>query len=132
MSAEEARRLLEGATPGPWVANMDDDKCAAILDWRVVDTDVRFAVSADWYERHSAGETETVCGVKIAESDAALIAAAPDLAATVIALSEERDRLRVILDRARDVIPTGETVLTNDIDVALADYDANFMYATTQ
>ena len=101
MSAEEARGLLEGATPGPWVANLDDDKCAGILDWRVVDTDVRCVVSADWYERHSAGETETVCGVKIAEADAAMIAAAPDLAATVIALSEERDRLRAERDRLR-------------------------------
>ena len=99
VSADEARGLLEGATPGPWVANLDDDKCAAILDWRVVDTDVRFVVSADWYERHSAGETETVCGVKIAEADAALIAAAPDLAATIVALSEERDHLRATLYR---------------------------------
>ena len=114
MSAEEARGLLEGATPGPWynagypLRGMDGPEIMG-------PGDVLLA---------------TMENQPRDDANAAIIAAAPDLAATVVALSEERDRLRVILDRARDVIPTGETVLTNDIDVALADYDANFMYAT--
>ena len=77
MSAEEARGLLEGATPGPWY----------------VDSSGRGVE----YASPDIGAVEVVAWT--ARGDTKLIAAAPDLAATVIALSEERDHLRATLYR---------------------------------
>jgi hypothetical protein len=65
VSAEEARGLLEGATPGPW-----------------------------WVSNYTTigSRTDMVAeAVYAAECDRPLLAAAPDLAHTVIALEGERD-----------------------------------------
>ena len=70
MSAEEARGLLTWATRGPWY----------------VDSSGRGVE----YASPDIGAVEVVAWT--ARGDTKLIAAAPDLAATVIALSEERDR----------------------------------------
>lgn len=79
VSAEEARGLLEGATPGPWRSQI------AACDHG--DAEEHAAIKG-------GGSLVVTC---VGDQDAGLIAAAPDLAATVIALSEERDRLRDIL-----------------------------------
>lgn len=70
VSAEEARGLLTWATPGPWY----------------VDSSGRGVE----YNSPDIGAVEVVAWT--AKGDTKLIAAAPDLAATVIALSEDRDR----------------------------------------
>ena len=77
VSAEEARGLLTWATRGPWY----------------VDSSGRGVE----YASPDIGAVEVVAWT--ARGDTKLIAAAPDLAATVIALSEERDHLRATLYR---------------------------------
>lgn len=78
VTADEARVLLEGTTPGPWHAGgayvrvSDEEPLIA----RVLDDD---------------GSDQ---GKAQAPRNARLIAAAPDLAATVIAQAEEIERLR--------------------------------------
>lgn len=87
--------LLTAATPGPWADELDSDRKAERNNWREVYAGNRPVVVSDYYERHSAGETETVCGVKVSAPDAALIAAAPTALREVIAyargLEQERD-----------------------------------------
>lgn len=70
VSAEEARGLLEGATPGPWH----------------VDSSGRGVE----YASPDIGAVEVVAWT--AKGDTKLLAAAPSLAATIVALSEERGR----------------------------------------
>ena len=81
MSAEEARGLLTWATPGAMSAAADADDAGTI-----------------WCVRDDRGVRLALLGVNDG-ADARLLAAAPDLAATVVALSEERDRLRATLYR---------------------------------
>lgn len=93
IGAIEAR--LNAATPGPWTSEMDADKKATARDWREVWAGSNAVVVADGYERHSAGETETVYGVRIRAANAELIAHAPEdlraLLAEVRRLRSERD-----------------------------------------
>jgi len=77
ITAEEARTLREAATPGPW-RDRDD----------TVEAD---AAPLDGVEDDGSGWT--VCEYITHTPDAALIAAAPDLAATVEALHAEVERL---------------------------------------
>ena len=79
MSAEEARGLLTWATPGPLSAAADANEAGTI-----------------WCVRDDRGVRVALLGGNDGP-DSRLLAAAPDLAATVIALSEERDRLRATL-----------------------------------
>jgi hypothetical protein len=76
--ADEARVLREAATPGPW-----HDRDSAVE----ADSAPRDGVEDD-------GSGWTVCEYVTHTPDAALIAAAPDLAATVEALHAEVERLR--------------------------------------
>jgi hypothetical protein len=79
VSAGEARGLLEGATPGPWRSSWDglpDD------DLPLIYSEAGPVCASMWYDGPHAACTEP---------DAALTAAAPDLAHTVIALECERD-----------------------------------------
>lgn len=79
VSAEQARGLLEGATPGPWN----------------VQPDGRDRVKLDHVETgegSAAGQGSPVCSIPRARAgDAEMCAAAPDLAHTVITLEAERD-----------------------------------------
>ena len=75
VSADEARGLLEGATPGPWLLSADRETIT-----------------------QTSHVTRDVWTIPRTLDDMSLCAAAPDLAATVIALSEERDRYRAALD----------------------------------
>ncbi len=80
ISAEEARVLREAATPGPWHVGR-----SALCDcWRRC-----VNVYADQGE-----DVTRPCRSEVSEEDAPLLAAAPDLAATVEALHAEVERLR--------------------------------------
>ncbi len=96
ITADEARTLREAATPGPWRSAWDDPEPAPVVDWRggaliysegtsPYDDHACHVVSHEWYDGPL-----TFC----LQGDAALIAAAPDLAATVEALHAEVERLR--------------------------------------
>ena len=80
ISAAEARRLREAATPGPWEAHTDHQ-------------------GPKVWPTHGAGVDCYIadCDPLHAEGNAALIAAAPTLAATVEALEAERDDLHARL-----------------------------------
>jgi len=96
--------LPEGATPGPWRAEMDGGPRGAQRRWRAIDSDTRSVVRPDWYERHSGGETETVSGTAIGEADAALIAAAPALRDALAEVLAENERLRELISEAATII----------------------------
>jgi hypothetical protein len=97
ITAEEARTLREAATPGPW------------------------SHSADGYVWGAPPEPIS-CAVW--NADAAITAAAPDLAATVEALHAEVERLRTSMQRISGVVAAvagvldyaHETATRDDID----------------
>lgn len=86
ITADEARALLEGTTPGPWriEGSIGDDVPAIVSD------DAEALVTE-------------LCEDATAE-DVALMIAAPDLAATVITQAEEIERLSLMLARAHHVV----------------------------
>lgn len=86
ISAEDARRMLEAATPGPWsVVGLPWNPGAP---WVCASEDPHFGrMVAD---TSPADDFDS-------GPDAALIAAAPTLAATAIALESENERLRRML-----------------------------------
>ena len=69
VSADAARELLEGSTPGPWCAGRSSSGSLCIAQMADPGEDVAVALDAIF-------------------ADAALMAAAPDLARTVVALHE--------------------------------------------
>jgi len=79
ISADEAKALLDAATPGPW---------HTMMGWG----GVRLGIEADGSSVVVYGTDDDDAGVELDE-DARLIAAAPDLAATVIELSERIDKV---------------------------------------
>lgn len=83
ITAKEAQRLLKGITPGPWRA--DGEPWNRIV-WSSADNRVCFMA-------HTNGLDDAR---DITTSN--LVAAAPDLARTVIALYAENERLRVERD----------------------------------
>ncbi len=88
ITADEARVLREAATPGPWRVT-DYDTVAPSIGcggW-----DIAVVHGDDDGRPWDADDSEPVAPLPL--SDAALIAAAPDLAATVEALEAERDAL---------------------------------------
>lgn len=97
ITADEARVLREAATPGPWHVGR-----SALCDcWRRC-----VNVYADQGE-----DVTRPCRSDVSEGDAPLLAAAPDLAATVEALHAEvarlsasRDRWRVAAGRVADTM----------------------------
>lgn len=100
VGAEDARGLLEKATPGPWRSGWD---CADTGE----DVPLIYSVSPDpgghdgkvvfcmWYDG-----PRTAC----TEKNAALIAAAPDLARTVIALHARAEQAERERDEAIDLL----------------------------
>ena len=85
MTAAKARALLAGATPGPWMHCHTLDRSGA-ESWSVLGQDFKDIVRT--VSSRQRGDTR-------------LAAAAPDLAATVIAQAEEIERVRTLLDRYR-------------------------------
>jgi hypothetical protein len=82
ISAEEARALREAATPGPW-RHANKRSAHVVASECIVH---RIDLETDW-------QATPLCRPRWI-ADAALIAAAPDLAATVEALHAEVERLR--------------------------------------
>lgn len=89
ITADEARALLEAATPGPWEWSVWAGRHRARLC-----TEEQFASGEGWLLQL---DTDRVHG-----GTAELIAAAPDLAATVVALHAEVERAAAA-ERARIV-----------------------------
>lgn len=91
ITGEEARALREAATPGPWQVGVSalcphrPNRCCNV------------------YSENTSDVTAT-CGAGIDGLDAALIAAAPDLAFTVEALEAEASELRATLASERDAV----------------------------
>lgn len=83
ITADEARVLREAATPGPWHVGR-----SALCDC------LRPCMNV--YAEHGEDVTRP-CRSEVSEGDAPLLAAAPDLAATVEALHAEVARLRELL-----------------------------------
>jgi hypothetical protein len=86
LTTDELRALVEAADAGPWVIDRGDDNEAwinAANGWHVCCV----------YDRASDGSGEPQFD-EACEANAALIAASPSLAAEVLALREERERLR--------------------------------------
>ena len=85
ITPDQARELLDGATPGPWKKRRDRDG-----------TPIAVVVSAGPTERHHIMTAEPACSEERAQADTGLIAAAPDLAQTIAGMTEEwgveRDR----------------------------------------
>jgi len=95
ITADEARVLREAATPGPWRVT-DYDTVAPSIGcggW-----DIAVVHGDDDGRPWDADDSEPVAPLPL--SDAALIAAAPDLAATVEAPHAEVARLRALVREA--------------------------------
>jgi len=86
ITADEARVLREAATPGPWHVGR-----SALCDC------LRPCMNV--YAEHGEDVTRP-CRSDVSEGDAPLLAAAPDLAATVEALHAEVARLRALVREA--------------------------------
>lgn len=87
LSADEARGLLEGTTPAPWVNKLGPHAIPIVCG-------PTYDVAFTFYEDAGAGNDK-------ADADAALLAAAPDLAATVIAQAAEVERMHRELAASR-------------------------------
>ena len=82
ITPDQAHDLLDGATPGPWKKRRDRDG-----------TPIAVVVSAGPTDRHHIMTAEPACSEERAQADTGLIAAAPDLAQTVIEQAEKIKRL---------------------------------------
>lgn len=82
VTPDQARELLDGVTPGPWKKRRDRDG-----------TPIAVVVSAGPTDRHHIMTAEPACSEERAQADTGLIAAAPDLAQTVIEQAEKIKRL---------------------------------------
>jgi len=96
----EAAELLAQATPGPWVARRGTRTDGLFIDGGENAYDEVLSTSVDC-GHYCQGGTAVI---EATAPDAALIAAAPDLAATVVELSAHRDRLAEDLTLANGVI----------------------------
>jgi hypothetical protein len=79
VTAEEARKLLEGTTPGPW----------AFVPWYVEEASSAVRAPDGW-----------LIAATSSDADAKLSAAAPQLARTIITLSEREARMDAALREA--------------------------------
>ena len=103
ITADVARELLHGATEGPW-------EVGVASSWQ---GSVR--VETEMYVRRPGDNVALAAQVidprteEISESNARLLATAPDLAHTVVAQAAEIERLRAIVN-GRTASPTGEEI----------------------
>ena len=99
ITAQKAEDLLTGATPGPWRIGPEGSEGSYVLP--------------DCEDKRERGKYITLVGGRVQPLDgknARLIAAAPDLAETVIALTERLDKIAAeIRDlRVNDAITVGD------------------------
>ena len=78
ITPDQARALLDGATPGPWKKRRDRDG-----------TPIAVVVSAGPTDRHHIMTAEPACSEERAQADTGLIAAAPDLALTIAGMTAQ-------------------------------------------
>ena len=78
ITPDQARALLDGATPGPWKKRRDRDG-----------TPIAVVVSAGPTDRHHIMTAEPACSEERAQADTGLIAAAPALAQTIAGMTVE-------------------------------------------
>lgn len=78
ITPDQARELLDGATPGPWVKCRDRDG-----------DPLPVVVSTPRGDRHHIMTAEPACSEERAQADTGLIAAAPDLAHTIAGMEWE-------------------------------------------
>jgi hypothetical protein len=104
LSNDKLRALVEASTPGPWIVEADRSH---------YDT-MTIVVAGD--ERQKPPPVNQMCvsvggfaNVTEAEANTALIAAAPSLAAEVLALRAERDRLREALQTVMPLLASAES-----------------------
>jgi hypothetical protein len=71
MTAPNIRELCEQATPGPWLVKGTGTGHKYENNWREISPNV---VSSSMYSTNRWGEREDICGVRIKEADAQLIA----------------------------------------------------------
>ena len=108
VTADEARALLDGATPGLWEVLVITDARALPSDLAVVALDDPRSYRKPDGTWHAATIARGMDG-PTREPNARLIAAAPSLARTVIAQGEEIERLRAIV-AGRTTPPTNAEV----------------------
>ncbi len=103
ITADEARELLHGATEGPWEVGVASSWHGSVR------------VETEMYVRRPGDNVALAAQVidprteEISESNARLLATAPDLAHTVVAQAAEIASLRAIID-GRTTPPTGEEI----------------------
>lgn len=137
ITVDELRKLLDSATPGPWVWREDEWGSHSLVHWVEGET---FASGAPRYiEVHSDGSANGEYGpsIDVDGPEAALIAIAPTLARRVIAaekLVEALDACIASLERADteegvcccgdDMATHGEPINCGHIPVDMGDYYA--------
>ena len=103
ITADEARELLHGATEGPWEVGVASSWHGSVR------------VETEMYVRRPGDNVALAAQVidprteEISESNARLLAAAPDLAHTVVAQAAEHASLRAIID-GRTTPPTDKEI----------------------
>lgn len=115
LSAAYVRKLLEKATPGPWYME-HASKAPPGEEWGEVVASLHPAGGAGrpvpgmrlTWSRRSVGV--------VAEHNAALISAAPDIAAAYIDAIAERDALRADLDKANDRLAEAEDLIRGALE----------------
>ena len=130
ITVDELRKLLDAATPGPWVWREDELGSHNLVHWVEGET---FATGSPRYiEVHSDGSANGEYGpsIDVDGPEAALIALAPYLARRVIAAEKLVDALRecmgaVLYPEDRDGYETRDEMLAShakDRDLAVAAY----------
>ena len=109
-STEDLARLAEAITPGPWRRNIENTVCNQIDgEHHAICTD-QFCYAPE--EQQDAN----------AEANARLIAAAPDMHATILALCDELDELRAENERLHTIIDNLHAVEQKHRETANAEF----------
>lgn len=99
MNADQVKELLKDTTPGPWAYELDSI-CQG-YDYRDGKHVATWLATVDHENREDYIDDGYQSGSDQAGRDAALMAAAPDIAAFAIAQAAEIERLRGALERTR-------------------------------
>lgn len=87
ISARQAQELLQAASRGPWTAD-EIDASSSYGEWYACE------INGPVERTSMGGRGTVVVAMHVGKPDRALIAAAPDLAETVITLTERLERAR--------------------------------------
>lgn len=113
ISAAEAQTLLEDSTPGPWEIEDRPRECQVYISTEHGEPRLQYTGWSGFISVYGSKDLPRV-GQIVANANAALVAAAPDLAASVVALhallAREKDhtkQLQTLLDEAYDFLNAG-------------------------